>query len=721
MYKDRYDCRIEVRDLHIRMQPAGEKLLGATAMSQRGRRYRNKANAACWTRRTSQPSQRDYLFIESLCWSSVEHNTSCIPVGGLGIEVLVPGTTTVAKYLPFNTFLTNDELHTPSQRFMDTLAQISVLQIEAFEKGYAHWILMPNKFKPKEWMEKAESQRHLGSNPEDVTLPDVPDIPSNALGWIKEQIVEAASGHSGMNVPDVSRLPVHSHRWVNESIRQGRAQALIHIPGTRRTKQTSATADRVPSSSNTSFGAGYPVIAAQRRADLATTAQTMTGRSVAAPLRAAPITTNLDPILYRRDGDTSPAENPMASHGQLAQTVYQPSSAPWNKQKRKRSTIDRPSKRVRYEPTDENPSVATTNDSHQTPTTKLDVKKRKREYNEGPLKRPRLHHEVAHSTHGESALYNDDEEGADREENKIKRGEDSFETSFGGHVNGDYTEGIKVIGLNVNGGITVGDYPDTEYTIEGYGVEAYTHQTANNEVYTMRRGPSEGPSIPQPPNLPETSRRYDRDVSADLFPGDTKQIPENTPTSDDERSRHPVFQGAPMGCSLTSSNYEIPSSFPLAYPEHFQSSFSYGIYDPISTDDFQLLEYEHPQGPGDETFLGNTEIPGRIRDPIGLSFNHETEINNLRIGGGISSIGMSREFNLGDSDNVRSDIIATDANFTTGSVPSLGQHSYDNDVVRNDGAFMVEQTQEDLDESLQDPIPGGVFWEDWVQDGDYSI
>ncbi|KAL9119640.1 MAG: hypothetical protein Q9187_003806 [Circinaria calcarea] len=602
---------------------------------------------------------------------------------------------------------------------MDTLAQINVLQIEAFEKGYAHWILMPNKFKPKEWMEKAKSQRHLGSDPEDVTLPDVPDIPSNALEWIKEQIVEAASGQSGMNVPDVSILPAHSRRWVNESIRQGRAQALIHIPATGRTNPASATADRAPSSSNTSFEGGYPAIAAHRRADLATPAQTMTGRSVTAPLRAAPIRTDLDPILYRQDRNTSPAENPMASHGHLAQTVYQPSSAPLNRQKRKQSTIDRPSKRVRYETTDENPLVATSNDSHQIPTAKLDVKKRKQECNEGPQKRPKLQREVAHSMRGESALYNDEEEGADREEDRIKRGEDSFEPSLGGYVNRDCTKRMKVIGLNVNSGITVKNYPDTEYTNEGNAVEAYIHRTANTEAYTIGRGLSEGPSVSQTPGLPGTSQRYGRGIAADLFPGDTMQISENTPTSDDERSRPPVFQETSIGCSLTASDYEIPSSPLLAYPENFQFPLSYGTYDPTSTDQFQLLEYEQPQSPGDETILGNTEVPGRIRDPSRLSFNHGAETNSFRIGGEISSLGTSSEFNLGDSDKVRGDTIATDANITTGGIPSLGQHSYVNDVVRHVGNSMAEQTQEDLDDFSQDLIPDGVSWEDWVQDGDY--
>ena len=46
MYSDRYDPRVQERDLHVRMQPGNQRLLSANVMNQRRRRFRNKWNIA---------------------------------------------------------------------------------------------------------------------------------------------------------------------------------------------------------------------------------------------------------------------------------------------------------------------------------------------------------------------------------------------------------------------------------------------------------------------------------------------------------------------------------------------------------------------------------------------------------------------------------------------------------------------------------------------------
>ena len=241
MYCDRYDPRVQERDLHIRMQPGGQKLLSANAMNQRRRRFRNKWNIAPWVRQTEFPTQRECLFVEQLSWSSIQYNTSLdvffLHVDALGADIpiylvvpIIPGVTTTETYLPLGTFLANGQLHTPTERFMKVVEEIERLQAEAIEHGYAHWCLMPSRLKPSEWREKADSQNHLGGEADDVTIPAPPDIPAKALVWIKARIVDAAAGESSMNVPNVAELPRHSRRWVSACIRQGRAQALARGP-----------------------------------------------------------------------------------------------------------------------------------------------------------------------------------------------------------------------------------------------------------------------------------------------------------------------------------------------------------------------------------------------------------------------------------------------------------------------------------------------------------
>ena len=233
MYGDRTDPRLTYRDLIFRMYPdQAHGLMTTQAMSMQRTRFRDLLGLACWVKRTDYPSLNEMLKTEQLSLNSVRRNTS-LPVRPWGLvrPVLEPGTFPVAP-LPLNFFTGRTQTHVPSPRLVKVFNEIAKLQDIAFDQGYAHWLFLPNHDKPSAWNNKAESQHRSSTGPGDVTFPEEAAIPRDALDWIKECVVLAASGESGMAVPNVQVLPRHAIGWVSDCIQEGqdKAAALAATP-----------------------------------------------------------------------------------------------------------------------------------------------------------------------------------------------------------------------------------------------------------------------------------------------------------------------------------------------------------------------------------------------------------------------------------------------------------------------------------------------------------
>ncbi|KAL9119955.1 MAG: hypothetical protein Q9187_003493 [Circinaria calcarea] len=224
-YTDRLDPRIGTRDLYIRMRPGpGEKLLNPNAINMQKKRFRKHLNIACWLRPTKLPTLDECLEKEQIAWTSVQRNTS-LPVDRWGL-----GGGSLPR-LPLTRFTKGiNKLHVPSPRLIAVYNLIEDLQNEAFDNKLCHWIFLPNSKKPKNWQEKAESQKHSRIASGDIKFPAPQDITPRALAWIKEQIIAAAAGESEMDIPDLAELPGHSKKWVESCIQLGRARAAQCLP-----------------------------------------------------------------------------------------------------------------------------------------------------------------------------------------------------------------------------------------------------------------------------------------------------------------------------------------------------------------------------------------------------------------------------------------------------------------------------------------------------------
>ena len=225
-YTDRLDRRFGTKDLHIRMN-AGilDKKPKTNAINMSKTRLRNALNIPNWTRLQKVATCIECLIAEQISWSSVQHNTS-LPVRPEGlIKPSLSGEHTggpAPAPLPLNRFLRNDQLHRPSQHYRAKLRLIQDLRQAARENGYPHWLLLPNKFKPREWQEKAEGQRHTRIEDNAIKFPEVCSIPVKAFAWIKHCIRNAVA--AGRPMPSVNALPHHARGWVHECVTEGLAR-----------------------------------------------------------------------------------------------------------------------------------------------------------------------------------------------------------------------------------------------------------------------------------------------------------------------------------------------------------------------------------------------------------------------------------------------------------------------------------------------------------------
>ena len=226
LYTDRTDPRIQHRDLAVRMTPRpGENIPRENAMNMQRSRYRNKHNLACWTRKTKLPSLRDCLLMEVIDPASVDHNTIS-RISERGIEVAMAG----VGRLPLDIFAGDGQVHVASRDLGNVFHQITRLQAAAERENVPHWIFLPNKLKPKEWMKKAVAAKRKKTNnvpavkrdhAEDIIFPV--ELPAASLDWIKRCVTDAAEYE--YPVPRLSSLPPHICAWMRECIREGQYRA----------------------------------------------------------------------------------------------------------------------------------------------------------------------------------------------------------------------------------------------------------------------------------------------------------------------------------------------------------------------------------------------------------------------------------------------------------------------------------------------------------------
>ena len=226
LYTDRTDPRIQHRDLAIRMvlRP-GEKVPHENALNMQRSRFRNKYNIACWTRKTKLPSLRDCLLMEVIDRTSVEQNTTSI-VTEQGIKAAMKE----AGTLSLGIFLRRGQLHTPSKDLEKVFRQIDNLQSLAIRENIPHWIFLPNRLKPREWLKKSVAAKRgrndelLGpkrNGPDDIIFPV--ETPAASLHWIKKCVIDAAE--NGLPIPQLNSLPAHITGWMYDCIKEGQQRA----------------------------------------------------------------------------------------------------------------------------------------------------------------------------------------------------------------------------------------------------------------------------------------------------------------------------------------------------------------------------------------------------------------------------------------------------------------------------------------------------------------
>ena len=226
-WTDRMHPKFGVRDLYIRMQPGpGDKILTTNAINMKKSRLRNALNIPNWSRLQEVATCVECLIAEQISDSSVRHNTTLtVRPEGLERVTLVDGKSTAPTapptFLPLNRFLRNNVPHQPSRKYQAKQRLIAELRRMAFREGYPHWIFLPNKFKPKEWQDKATGQKCSRAEDDDIKIPEQNAIPQKALKHIKRCVRDWAAARKP--IPMVDKLPSHA-RWVQSCVDEGVAR-----------------------------------------------------------------------------------------------------------------------------------------------------------------------------------------------------------------------------------------------------------------------------------------------------------------------------------------------------------------------------------------------------------------------------------------------------------------------------------------------------------------
>jgi hypothetical protein len=198
-----------------------ERLMTANAINMQRVRFRTQFNIPCWTKRPAVPTLPECLIYEQITGNQVLYNTTLPVLDNVGLLMpAVPESQTVSQplTLPFNTYTGGSGPHVASQRLKEVFNLIALLQDTATDRGYAHWIFLENKYKPKAWSFKAYSQGHPHSGPDDIAVSTFNDIPEAAVAWIEECVKKAARHRTFL--PPLSKLPVLSRKRVHGMIAQ---------------------------------------------------------------------------------------------------------------------------------------------------------------------------------------------------------------------------------------------------------------------------------------------------------------------------------------------------------------------------------------------------------------------------------------------------------------------------------------------------------------------
>ncbi|MCJ1393427.1 hypothetical protein MMC18_006301 [Xylographa bjoerkii] len=219
-YTDRLHPGCGTRDIYYRMilkvdgNGMDEKLLSGNAINMRKVRFRNEFNIPCWKRRMEQPPMVECLILEQFSYGSLIRNTVA-PV--TATHILKPS---MAGYppvlLPLDAFTGSLAPYQPSEKLCRNYELLAELEDLAFDKGYAHWIFLENKYKPKHWITKAQGQRHPHTGSNEISVPRTEAMPTAAVKYIEACIREAFNGQGFL--PPVAQLPAHTRVWVRSVI-----------------------------------------------------------------------------------------------------------------------------------------------------------------------------------------------------------------------------------------------------------------------------------------------------------------------------------------------------------------------------------------------------------------------------------------------------------------------------------------------------------------------
>jgi len=222
LWLGRSDGKVQTRDMFIRINSTSdERLMTSNAINMQRVRFRNQFNLPCWTKRPAVPTLPECLVFEQITGNQVHYNTTLPVLDNVGLLMpALPESQTVTQplTLPLDTYTGGLGPHVASQRLKEVFKLIAMLQDTATKRGYAHWIFLENKYKPKAWSLKAESQGHPYSDPDDIALSTFNDIPEAAAAWIEECVREAARNRAFL--PPLSKFPPLSRKRVHSMIAQ---------------------------------------------------------------------------------------------------------------------------------------------------------------------------------------------------------------------------------------------------------------------------------------------------------------------------------------------------------------------------------------------------------------------------------------------------------------------------------------------------------------------
>ena len=225
MYTERYLYGITMRDVTDRMCPVGEnKILTIGTLNSQKKRIRNRLTLSPWGhRRIDAVSLRDCLVVDQLSEEQIKENT-VLPVTSQGLimpvtrESLAP-----SVILPRGYFLEGRQEHTPSPWLEKTIEQVQALRDRASALRLAHWILLPNKDKPRHWTDLCNRCASQTFGPDQISIPNERDMPSGSLIFIKLCIGRAAAAGT-LIVPVPALLPEKSREWISKCIEEEQAR-----------------------------------------------------------------------------------------------------------------------------------------------------------------------------------------------------------------------------------------------------------------------------------------------------------------------------------------------------------------------------------------------------------------------------------------------------------------------------------------------------------------